>query len=179
MAAGERTYEPGFRGALSRPDGRPPFFEPHWSPSACPECEGELWQDEHDETVCANCGLIISHISLDPGDPAVEACIEKTRAFREHMKAERRNVYSIHGDSLFNFETRNRLEDLKKIIGLLSDHKPRTYAEIDKSFSWPHRTAERTINAYKTEIFNVVGGGRRGKPVKVTLKVQSIASDEV
>jgi len=173
-----RTYKPGFRGCEPHPSGRPPFCEPHWEPAACPECNGGLWEDEHGENVCVECGLIISYISLDPNDPLVAESVEKTRAYREYMKAKRRQVYNMHGDPLFNFKNRNQTEDLETIRDLLSDRKPRTYAEIDKAFSWPHRVAERTIQA-NSDIFNVVGGGRRGKPVKVTLKVQSIAPAEV
>jgi hypothetical protein len=173
-----RTYQPGFRGCAPHPSGWPPFCEPHWIPAACPECNGGLWDDEHGEKVCVECGLIISYISLDPNDPLVAESVEKTRAYREYMKANRRQVYNMHGDPLFNFKNRNQTEDLETMRDLLSDRKPRTYAEIDKAFSWPHRTAERTIKTH-IDLFNVVGGGRRGKPVKVTLKVQSIALAEV
>jgi hypothetical protein len=173
-----RTYQPGFRGCAPHPRGRPSFYELHWIPAACPECEGSLQEDEHCNNYCVECGLIVFDISLDSNDPQIEEWVEKVRAFQEYMKATRRQVYNMHGDPLFSFSYRDLSEDLAKMQDLLSDGKPRTYAEIDKAFSWPHRTAERTIKA-NVDRFNVAGGGRRGKPVKVTSKVKSIASGEV
>lgn len=74
---------------------------------------------------------------------------------------------------------RNADIDLSTIDALLSDKKPRTYAEIDRACGWPHSTAKRLVDK-RPDLFQVDNDKRRsGKPRRVTLRTESIPSDQV